>query len=191
MFYHKFEAIASWYGYDYQGILSIYYAIKKINNLIDSMYDVKKMEIKDIYKAIDGYSIELEYMEDFSIKFNKKYVSIHQVKSGEGSLKESDVRDTYLKLLEEYSEDNRDIVGYFHVNKSGKLNGIKATLQNGIESYFNSLKIELLELKNKELGSKKGEKGSAIQILRSYMVENNSNSDRSTAYSTIYRNSHV
>lgn len=173
MFYHKFEAIPSWYGYDYQGILSIYYAIKKINSLLNNI-EQDSIDKKDVYKAIDGYSIELEYMEDFSIKFNGKYVSFHQVKSGEGSLKEVDVRDTYLKLLEENMEQNTDAIGYFHVNKGGKLENVKKVLETNMKDYFNNLKENLLALKNKKLGDEKGKKGSDIQILRAYMKENNS-----------------
>lgn len=181
MFYHKFEAIPSWYGYDYQGILSIYYAIKKINSLINNL-EQDSIDKKDVYKAIDGYSIELEYMEDFSIKFNGKYVSFHQVKSGEGSLKEVDVRDTYLKLLEENMEQNTDVIGYFHVNKGGKLDNVKKVLETNMKDYFNNLKENLLALKNKKLGDEKGKKGSDIQILRAYMKENNSIGQAESVY---------
>ena len=94
MFYHKFEAIASWYGYDYQGVLAIYYTIKQINKLIDEQIDMsEKTSIEDIVKLIEGYSDELEYMEDFAIKYNGKYKSFHQVKRGESKIKEEDVRD--------------------------------------------------------------------------------------------------
>ena len=172
MFYHKFEAIPSWYCYEYQGILSIYYAIHEINRLINNKEP--SLDINDIYKTLEGYSIELEYMEDFSIKFNDKYISFHQVKSGEGALKEIDVRDTYLKLLEEYMNENTNVVGYFHVNKDGKLSDVKKVLDNNIKEYFIDLKRDLLSLENEGLGDKKGKKGSGIQILRAYMKENKS-----------------
>lgn len=101
MFYHKFEAIASWYGYDYQGVLAIYYTLNQINKLISDITEAKeKIKAEDVYEIIRGYSIELEYMEDFAIKYNNQYQSFNQVKSGESKIKDEDVRDLYLKLLE-------------------------------------------------------------------------------------------
>lgn len=173
MFYHKFEAIASWYGYDYQGVLAIYYTIKQINKLINDQINIKeKIEIEDIVKVIEGYSVELEYMEDFAIKYNGEYKSFHQVKSGESKIKEEDVRDLYLKLLEYDDKGQKDIVGYFHVNKKDKIKDAKYSLQQSIKTYFISLKNAISELKdNEKIDYRSKKKGSAIQILADYMDE--------------------
>lgn len=175
MFYHKFEAIASWYGYDYQGVLAIYYTIKQINKLIDEQIGIKEEKsIEDIVRIVEGYSVELEYMEDFAIKYDGKYKSFHQVKSGEGKIKEEDVRDLYLKLLEYDDKGQQDIVGYFHVNKKDKIKDSKNNLGESIKTYFIALKNEIFKLKDKKkIDYRSKEKGSAIQILADYMDDTN------------------
>ncbi|MDU4546847.1 MAG: ABC-three component system protein [Clostridium botulinum] len=165
MFYYKFEAISSWYGYEYQGILAIYYTLKKINKLID-----KRMSIDEIKNKVRGYSIELEYMEDFAVKFNKQYESFHQVKSGTSELKKDDVMDTYMKLLEFDFHKQKEIKGYFHVNKKNKLSPIKYKLIQCIKKDLLALKNELEDLKIKDrIDFRSGKKRSAIQILKDYM----------------------
>ncbi|GAA0782043.1 ABC-three component system protein [Hathewaya limosa] len=165
MFYHKFEAISSWYGYEYQGVLAIYYTLKKINKLIN-----KKMDIYKIKDKVSGYSVELEYMEDFSIKFNKQYESFHQVKSGTSKLKKDDVMDTYMKLLEFDFQKQKDIKGYFHVNVKNKLAPIKNELINCIKKDLLELKDKLGDLKRKDsIDFRSSKKGGSIQILKDYM----------------------
>lgn len=174
MFYHKFEAIASWYGYDYQGVLAIYYTIKKMNELINDIIEKNgSVQVKDIEKVINGYSVELEYMEDFAIKFNNIYQSFHQVKSGESKIKDEDIRDLYLKLLEYDNKEQSDIIGYFHVNENGKITDIIQNLEKQINTYFDSLKSDFVELKSNEKIDFRGKKGSAIKILSDYMNERN------------------
>lgn len=173
MFYHKFEAISSWYGYDYQGVLAIYYTIKKINELIDMVIEEKKqIQIENVKEIINGYSIELEYMEDFAIKFKNKYQSFHQVKSGEGKIKDEDIRDLYLKLLEYDDKSQSEITGYFHVNEKNKIMIAKESLKKQIKTYFKTLNNEINELKNNDkIDFRSQKKGSAIQILADYMAE--------------------
>lgn len=173
MFYHKFEAIASWYGYDYQGVLAIYYTLKQINKLISDIIEIEeKIKAEDVYEIIRGYSIELEYMEDFAIKYNNQYQSFHQVKSGESKIKDEDVRDLYLKLLEYDDKGEHEIFGYFHVNEKDKMKTSKDKVQESICTYLKSLRSEIIELKDKEkIDFRKKEKGSAIQILATYMDE--------------------
>lgn len=151
MFYHKFEAIASWYGYDYQGVLAIYYTIKQINKLVDEQFEIsKKTSIEDIAKIIEDYSVELEYMEDFAIKYKDEYISFHQVKSGESAIEEDDVRDLYLKLLEYDNKGQQNIEGYFHVNKKDKIKDVKDDLEESVKTYFTDLKNKIFELKGIE-----------------------------------------
>lgn len=61
------NAIPSWSGFDYQGQVSIYYALKKLNQI-------------DITK-INEYELQIESLEDFSINHNNYPISIHQVKA--------------------------------------------------------------------------------------------------------------
>ncbi|OHO72664.1 hypothetical protein HMPREF2580_04045 [Staphylococcus sp. HMSC036D05] len=61
------RAIPIWSGFDYQGQVSIYYALAKLN----------KIDIKNI----DEYELQIESLEDFSINRNGFPISIHQVKA--------------------------------------------------------------------------------------------------------------
>ncbi len=173
MFYHKFEAIASWYGYDYQGVLACYYTIKQINKLINTKSDItEKIQIEDVKKIIKDYSVELEYMEDFAVKYKDEYNSFHQVKSGESIIKDEDVRDLYLKLLEYDDKGQHEIKGYFHVNEKDKIKNVKESLKSNLKIYFELLKSEMLELKDKEtVDFRSKTKGKPIQILGDYMNE--------------------
>lgn len=63
----KDNAIPSWSGFDYQGQVSIYYALKKINQI-------------DL-ATIGEYDLQIESLEDFSINYNNEPISIHQVKA--------------------------------------------------------------------------------------------------------------
>lgn len=63
----KDNAIPSWSGFDYQGQVSIYYALRKLNEI----------DITDV----SGYELQIESLEDFSINHNSFPISIHQVKA--------------------------------------------------------------------------------------------------------------
>lgn len=61
------RAIPTWSGFDYQGQVSIYYVLMKLNHIdIDS---------------VDEYELQIESLEDFSINRNGFPDSIHQVKA--------------------------------------------------------------------------------------------------------------
>ena len=64
------NAIASWEGYEYQGHVAIYTALK-------NMYDLLEKGVE-----ISGFELQVEGEEDFSIRENGKYISLHQVKYG-------------------------------------------------------------------------------------------------------------
>ncbi|WP_214833888.1 ABC-three component system protein [Exiguobacterium sp. E4787] len=61
------RAIPTWSGFDYQGQVSIYYALMKLNRI-------------DI-NSVDEYELQIESLEDFSINKNGFPISIHQVKA--------------------------------------------------------------------------------------------------------------
>lgn len=62
------DATPSWNGFSYQAKVGLYVVL------------LKMIEIGDEPNVLDQYSIEYEWLEDFSIKRNEKYESIHQVK---------------------------------------------------------------------------------------------------------------
>lgn len=63
----SYDASGSWNGFNHQGKLAMYVAIKKMN-------EITNHEMND-------FDLEIEYLEDFSILKNKEYLTIHQVKS--------------------------------------------------------------------------------------------------------------
>lgn len=72
------NAITSWENYEYQGYIALYIALKNI-------YDLLQKGI-----SISGYDLQIEGEEDFSIRKNDKYISIHQVKAGAVNLEPND-----------------------------------------------------------------------------------------------------
>ena len=72
------NAIISWENYEYQGHIALYIALKNI-------YDLLQKGI-----SISGYDLQIEGEEDFSIRENNKYISIHQVKAGAVNLDPND-----------------------------------------------------------------------------------------------------
>ena len=85
------DASFSWNGYNYQGKVALFMALNKIGELNDANEDLNE------------YFLELEWFEDFSIKKNSRYITIHQVKtyntSALSSYKEA-IWTLLLKILE-------------------------------------------------------------------------------------------
>lgn len=70
------DATPSWNGFNYQGKVGLYVSLSFLEDICKSVdFDVES--IKEI--AVE-YSIEYEWVEDFSIKYKGEYKSIHQVK---------------------------------------------------------------------------------------------------------------
>ena len=67
MLIRPFSAMASWQGYEYQAHVAIYVVLKKIEETL-----TMKM-------TVDSLLLEIEGAEDFSIKNNDQYISLHQV----------------------------------------------------------------------------------------------------------------
>lgn len=96
------DASPSWNGYNHQGKVGIYVVLRMLE-------DISKEEIQN-------YELELEWLEDFSIKKDGKYRSIHQVKTykdtGTSAYKEA-IWLLLAKLL-----DIDELVGaYLHVTQ--------------------------------------------------------------------------
>ena len=84
------SAIPSWSGYVYQGKVAIYHVLRMIKDSLTIDKDV----------IFDNYELEIEWQEDFAIKVNGSYDSIHQVKAYE----ESSSPTVYNKALSDLYE---------------------------------------------------------------------------------------
>ncbi|MBD8033808.1 ABC-three component system protein, partial [Solibacillus merdavium] len=108
----EFDATHSWNGFCYQGKVAI---IAVIDYMINSIGNIE---------LINQYSLEFEYLEDFSILKNEDYVQIHQVKSyGVDSL--SNYRDAIWLLLGKSVYDNYKSItrAYLHTAERIESNG--------------------------------------------------------------------
>lgn len=80
------DATPTWNGFNYQGKIALLVVLDKL------------LELKKNDDSIDDFNLELEWLEDFSIKKNNDYISIHQVKNyGDNNLNSYD--EALLSLL--------------------------------------------------------------------------------------------
>ncbi|MBR7737210.1 ABC-three component system protein [Acinetobacter nosocomialis] len=97
-----FDASPSWSGFNYQGKVALYYALKCINS-------------ESIEKDFSNYNLMLEDNEDFEIVIDKTPVSFHQVKAyNESSY--SKYSDALLEITLELSK-NLNVIGKIHTWK--------------------------------------------------------------------------
>ena len=98
------NAIISWEGYEIQGHIALYVALEKIK--------------KNIISGNANYlwDLEIEGKEDFSILYDGRYVSLHQVKSGRVNLKKNDKFAFIAELLQDEVQ-----YGYFHINRTQRI----------------------------------------------------------------------
>lgn len=134
----NWDATNSWSGYNYQGKIALYLGIQKINELIlNGKEDLEK------------YSVEIEWLEDFSIVYTdaatRVYQSIHQVKAKENtSIK--DYEDALIKLYQKIEKDNLIINAYLHVCRALDYKG--STWKESIETIIKNCN-QIKELKSK------------------------------------------
>lgn len=100
-----FSAVPSWEGYEYQGHIAIFVVLKKIKELLS----VSNIEI-------DMHTLEIEGVEDFSIKRENKYLTLHQVKYGALALNNKD-KFCFLISVLQYKANK----GYFHITSGNTL----------------------------------------------------------------------
>ena len=67
----NFDATFSWSGYSYQGKVGMFIVLKKLNEYLGDNLEGNFID----------WSIEFEWLEDFSIKQGNIYQSSHQVKT--------------------------------------------------------------------------------------------------------------
>ncbi|WP_419783481.1 ABC-three component system protein [Maridesulfovibrio sp.] len=110
-------AISSWSGYIYQGKIALYHVLKLLAEGEDS-----------------GYELQLDSLEDFSILFNGRVVSLHQVKA-----KKSDLFSGYIEAFEKLKGNSEK---YFCDNAQFHLStGIRDKSCSDIESECRPVKI--------------------------------------------------
>lgn len=77
-----YDATPSWNGFNYQGKVGLYVCL---TNILQQTKD-RRIQSSEFTSYLNTHSIEYEWLEDFSIKENEKYISLHQVKHKEGKL---------------------------------------------------------------------------------------------------------
>lgn len=171
----NWDATNSWSGYNYQGKIALFVVLKKINELI-SMGKITEIE---------KYSVELEWLEDFSILYKGddgiQYKTIHQVKAKDKH-NISDYEDALVKLYYKIVSYKTIEYAYLHVCKSinynkeewnGNVKGLVQNcnqikmLQNNIISYKkNTMKKEEIEKIYKS-----GRKSEVNKLIKEYNRE--------------------
>ncbi|WDV06149.1 ABC-three component system protein [Lysinibacillus irui] len=113
----EFDATHSWNGFCYQGKVAI---IAVIDYIINSIKDTE---------LINQYSLEFEYLEDFSIKKDGKYIQIHQVKSyGIESL--SEYKDAIWLLLGKSVYEDYETIEKAYLHAAESIDSKKGIITN-------------------------------------------------------------
>lgn len=129
MLISPFSAIPSWEGFEYQGYCALYFALKKIYDLIEN----------GNASRINDFKLGLEGEDDFSIIQNDEYLSLHQVKYGSFTLENKDKLCFILSILQYKAK-----YAYFHISKRKKLSlDFIKTTQNLIDELLEELKKDI------------------------------------------------
>lgn len=162
MLISPFSAIPSWEGFEYQGYCALYYVLNMILDLI------KKGNIKEI----DDFKLGLEGEDDFSIIGKNKYISLHQVKSGQIRLKDEDKFCFILSILQYQAKR-----GYFHI------------CENSVEKDFVDTSIKLIDEKLNELEKEIKEKCEVTACTSGeylFIEDIKSNTVKGSVYNMLY-----
>ena len=123
---------------------------------------LKVLNNEDI-NSYDNYNLELEWLEDFSIKKGDRYVSIHQVKAYNSS-NFSRYKIAIIDLIKKIIDFNLEVKAYIHSWKNinnWKANNIKNEFNKGIDSLIKEFKTyindekKLYEFINKFINNKR------------------------------------
>ena len=122
------DAIPSWNGYNYQGKVGLYVCLENI------LIQVRKgVDAPSFVSFLSEHHIEYEWIEDFAIKKNDRYLSLHQVKH-KGENKFNDHVEAIATIL--YRKNgvlaDTDIFKYFTFKSRKK--GDAAATQASIKS---------------------------------------------------------
>ncbi|HDY7924195.1 TPA: hypothetical protein RQK49_004201 [Vibrio vulnificus] len=112
-----FDATATWNGFSYQGKVGLYVCLKLI---LDSLN-----RNEDIDEFCSQYSIEFEWLEDFSILKNNQYKSHHQVKHYNDG-KFSSYIDAFVTILSRQQGriSENDLIQYISYYAHASIKGI-------------------------------------------------------------------
>ncbi len=127
-----FDASNSWNGYNHQGKVALFVAIKTICELWD-----KTASEADNKKNLAQYFLEVEYYEDFSIgkildNGKIQYISVHQVKDKE-DVSLSSYDSAFLGLVQHFIERSDIEKAYLHVTTDLRI------LQKDLSEYISNL----------------------------------------------------
>lgn len=116
-----FDATNSWNGYNHQGKIALWYAIREIHKLIDPSKPLMTNR-----QELEKHFLEIEYMEDFSIgekgQEGLRYHSVHQVKDREDSSIDA-YESALLGLVNHVIDDPNISAAYLHLTKDPDLKG--------------------------------------------------------------------
>ena len=124
------DATPSWNGYNYQGKVGLYVCLANILKTAQAGIDLPAFDT-----FLNEHNIEYEWIEDFSIKQNDTYLSLHQVKHKAGNNFNDHVEAISTILYRKNSVlSDTDIFKYFNFNglKKGYPARIKAIIKNRI-----------------------------------------------------------
>lgn len=127
------DATPSWNGYNYQGKVGLYVCLKNI--LVQAQKGVTTTHFSSY---VDEHNIEYEWIEDFAIKRNECYLSLHQVKhkSENNFTDHTEAISTILYRKNGVISDT-DIFKYFRFKskKKGDTEKAKAQVKNQIKNH--------------------------------------------------------
>ncbi|MEM6229652.1 ABC-three component system protein [Shewanella scandinavica] len=122
------DATPSWNGYNYQGKIGLYVCLENI--LIEAR---KGVDAPYFVSFLNEHHIEYEWIEDFSIKKNDTYLSLHQVKhKGENNFKDHVEAIATILYRKNAVLSDTDIFKYFTLKsrKEGDAAAIKASIKS-------------------------------------------------------------
>lgn len=126
------DATPSWNGYNYQGKVGLYVCLV---NILEKSRDGLDLPAFDVF--LDEHHIEYEWIEDFAIKKNDQYVSLHQVKhkAANNFTDHAEAITTILYRKNGVLSDT-DIFKYFKIKNPKK--GESAAMKVAINSEINN-----------------------------------------------------
>lgn len=122
------DATPSWNGYNYQGKVGLYVCLENI--LIEAK---KGVNAPSFALFLSEHHIEYEWIEDFAIKKNDRYLSLHQVKhKGENNFKDHVEAIATILYRKNAVLSDTDIFKYFTLKsrKQGDAAAIKASIKS-------------------------------------------------------------
>lgn len=128
------SAVSSWSGYDFQGKIAVYTVLCLINEMGISKEDIQ------------SFTLEIEHLEDFSIKFNGSYYSIHQVKSyqSKGKDKLNSYKGAILDLLGKCA--SYEEIKFAHLHSTCSIDSVsKEEVETLLKEYNSTKKVEQIK----------------------------------------------